>query len=93
MASEEHADQPHSSTQAHAKTAQANARKSSVRAVVEHVFAHQKNRFGLFIPLRPLGWVEMAYLGGVVVAGFLIGLIPAWKAYRNTLADGLSVRV
>ena len=28
---------------------QANARKSSVRARVEHVFAHQKNRFGLFI--------------------------------------------
>jgi len=52
-----------------------------------------ESRFGLFIPLRPLGGVEMVYLAGVVVAGFLIGLIPAWKAYRNTLADGLSVRV
>ncbi|GGN63197.1 hypothetical protein GCM10011349_47550 [Novosphingobium indicum] len=30
-------------------TARANAAKSSVRAHVEHVFAHQKNRFGLFI--------------------------------------------
>jgi len=30
-------------------TARANARKSSIRARVEHVFAHQKNRFGLFI--------------------------------------------
>jgi len=30
-------------------TAQANAKKSSVRAAVEHVFAHQKMRFGLFI--------------------------------------------
>jgi transposase, IS5 family len=29
-------------------TARANARKSSVRARVEHVFAHQ-NRYGLFI--------------------------------------------
>jgi IS5 family transposase len=29
--------------------ARANAKKSSVRARVEHVFAHQKNRFGLFI--------------------------------------------
>lgn len=29
--------------------ARANARKSSVRARVEHVFAHQKNKFGLFI--------------------------------------------
>jgi IS5 family transposase len=30
-------------------TARANARKSSIRARVEHVFAHQKTRFGLFI--------------------------------------------
>ena len=32
-----------------AATARANARKSSVRARIEHVFAHQKTRFGLFI--------------------------------------------
>lgn len=31
------------------RTAKANARKSSVRAAVEHIFGHQKNRFGLFI--------------------------------------------
>ena len=30
-------------------TARANAKKSSIRARVEHVFAHQKNRFGLFV--------------------------------------------
>ena len=30
-------------------TARANAKKSSVRAAVEHVFAHQKMRYGLFI--------------------------------------------
>jgi IS5 family transposase len=30
-------------------TARANAKKSSIRARIEHVFAHQKNRFGLFI--------------------------------------------
>ena len=29
--------------------ARANAAKSSVRAHFEHVFAHQKNRFGLYI--------------------------------------------
>ncbi|MEO1318856.1 MAG: transposase, partial [Pseudomonadota bacterium] len=29
--------------------ARANAKKSAVRAAVEHVFAHQKTRFGLFI--------------------------------------------
>lgn len=30
-------------------TASANAKKSAIRARVEHVFAHQKTRFGLFI--------------------------------------------
>lgn len=30
-------------------TAKASAKKSAVRAKVEHVFAHRKNRFGLFI--------------------------------------------
>ena len=30
-------------------TARANGKKSSVRACIEHVFAHQKMRFGLFI--------------------------------------------
>ncbi len=36
--------------------AQANAAKSSIRAHVEHVSAHQKNRFGLFI--RTIGLVR-----------------------------------
>ena len=30
-------------------TSRANGKKSSIRARVEHVFAHQKNRYGLFI--------------------------------------------
>jgi len=31
------------------RTSRANAKRSAVRARVEHVFAHQKNRYGLFI--------------------------------------------
>ena len=31
------------------RMARANAAKSAIRARVEHVFAHQKNRYGLFI--------------------------------------------
>ena len=38
------------------RTARANARKSSIRAGVEHVFAHQKGRFGLFI--RTIGFAR-----------------------------------
>jgi putative ABC transport system permease protein len=29
----------------------------------------------------------------VVAAGFLVGSIPSYRAYRLSLADGLSVRI
>jgi putative ABC transport system permease protein len=51
-----------------------------------------ENRFGLLIPVRALGATEWGYLALIVSAGFLIGLVPAWKAYRSSLADGLSPR-
>jgi len=50
-------------------------------------------RFGMHLALHPPGMVEWLYVGGVIVAGFVVGLVPAWKAYRNTLADGLSMRL
>jgi putative ABC transport system permease protein len=49
--------------------------------------------FGLYLPIKPLTTTEHLYLAGVIFAGLIIGLIPAWKAYRNSLSDGLSVRV
>ena len=52
-----------------------------------------ESNFGLYVPIRPLGKVEYIYIGVVCAAGFLIGFVPALRAYRNTLADGLSVRL
>jgi IS5 family transposase len=54
LAGGSHADQPHHRLKPEGKsmpiaTARANAAKSAIRTKVEHVFAHQKNRFGLFI--------------------------------------------
>ena len=48
---------------------------------------------GLFIPIRPPGVIELLFLGAVVMAGFLMGFVPALKAYRTALHDGLAVRV
>ena len=48
---------------------------------------------GLFIPIRPPGSIELLFLGAVVTAGFLMGFVPALKAYRTALHDGLAVRV
>ena len=52
-----------------------------------------EGRFGLLVPIRALDGVQMAYVGAVILLGFLAGLIPAVKAYRTALHDGLSVRV
>jgi putative ABC transport system permease protein len=52
-----------------------------------------EQQFGLHIPLSPLTGTQFLYLACVVLGGVAIGFIPAWKAYRNSLSDGLSVRV
>jgi putative ABC transport system permease protein len=52
-----------------------------------------EQQFGLHLPVKPLTAAEHLYVAGVVIAGLATGLIPAWKAYRNALSDGLSLRV
>ena len=52
-----------------------------------------EGQFGLRLPLTAPTELELIYLVGVVVSGFVIGLIPAVKAYRNSLVDGLTLRV
>jgi putative ABC transport system permease protein len=49
--------------------------------------------FGLYVPVQPPTQTAWIYLGAVAAAGLIIGFVPAWKAYRNTLSDGLSVRL
>lgn len=51
-----------------------------------------EQRFGLHLALRALGDTEYMYLAIVIVSGMLIGFVPAWKAYRTSLVDGLSPR-
>ena len=51
------------------------------------------DRFGLFLPLGFPGAREWWLLGGLMLAGIIVGLLPAWRGYRNSLADGLSTRL
>lgn len=48
---------------------------------------------GLHIAVTAPGGGEVMLLGAVAVAGFVVGIIPAYRAYRLSLADGLSIRV
>ncbi len=52
-----------------------------------------QNQFGLYIVGHAFTLVEITYLSVTLLAGMLIGLIPAFKASRLALKDGLSVRV
>ena len=52
-----------------------------------------ESRLGLFIAVS---WPSAYELGLVVLvgmAGVLIGLIPAWRCYRYSLADGMTIRI
>lgn len=52
-----------------------------------------EQHFGLFMPIQALTLTGYLYLLAVIGAGLLIGFVPALKAYRNSLADGLTVRL
>jgi putative ABC transport system permease protein len=52
-----------------------------------------ESRFGIFVPLGGPTTYEWTLLSAVIAAGFLVGSIPSYRAYRLSLADGLSVRV
>lgn len=52
-----------------------------------------ERHFGLFVEVgAPTGY-DLAIAAAVVGAGLLAGLLPSWRAYRNSLADGLSIRL
>jgi putative ABC transport system permease protein len=52
-----------------------------------------EKRFGIFVAVRGLSASDLAILGGIIAAALLMGLLPAFRAYRNALSDGLQVRV
>jgi putative ABC transport system permease protein len=48
--------------------------------------------YGLHLPIAPLKPDAWATLGTIVLAGCIAGLLPALRAYRLSLADGMTVR-
>ncbi|MGI9492028.1 MAG: ABC transporter permease [Geminicoccaceae bacterium] len=50
------------------------------------------SEFGLYLEIDGLTSREWLFLGAIIVAGLLAGLLPALRAYRLSLADGMMVR-
>jgi len=49
--------------------------------------------FGLWIPIDPPTLREVWVLVGVILAGAIVSMVPAIRAYRMSLADGMMVRI
>jgi putative ABC transport system permease protein len=49
--------------------------------------------YGLYLPLNLPSRYEWTLLGAILSAALLMGCVPAWRAYRQSLADGLSIRL
>lgn len=52
-----------------------------------------ESRLGLFIGVGAPSAYEIGLIALVGTAGLLIGLIPAWRIYRLSLADGMTIRI
>ena len=49
--------------------------------------------YGLYLPLSLPSRYEWTLLGAILGAALLMGAVPAWRAYRQSLADGVSIRL
>lgn len=52
-----------------------------------------ESRLGIFIAIGAPSVHELSLLGAVFAAGLAAGVVPAFRAYRLSLTDGLSVKV
>ncbi|GAM62474.1 ABC-type antimicrobial peptide transport system [Vibrio ishigakensis] len=59
-------------------------------AVIKPFIQHQ---YGISIELNFLTSYEWMLMGLVLIAGVIIGFIPAFRAYRQSLADGMTIRI
>jgi putative ABC transport system permease protein len=49
------------------------------------------SRFGLFVGIAGLTTHELILMGTVCALGFIIGIIPGYRVYRYSLADGMTI--
>ncbi|MDE1462379.1 ABC transporter permease [Spartinivicinus poritis] len=58
-------------------------------AVAQPVFMEL---YGIHIQISFLTQHEIMLLSIVIISGFFMGIFPAWRAYKNSLTDGMTIR-
>ena len=48
---------------------------------------------GITITIAMLSSYELVLIGAIMAAGFIVGLIPATRAYFYSLSDGMSIKI
>ncbi|MGF1911193.1 ABC transporter permease [Vibrio kasasachensis] len=49
--------------------------------------------YGIQLPLIMLSYYELGLIAAVQISGTVIGIFPALRAYRQSLSDGMTIRV
>lgn len=49
--------------------------------------------YGIVLSPMLLDGASLRLLSAILLSGLLLGLLPAWSAYRRSLSDGLSIRI
>ncbi|MDE0059179.1 MAG: ABC transporter permease [Defluviicoccus sp.] len=49
--------------------------------------------YGLYLAIAPPSERELLFLALVIAAGALSGAVPAWRAYAQSVADGMTARI
>ena len=52
-----------------------------------------ESTYGLYIPFKTLDQFDLMLLGSVLVLSVISGAIPAYRAYKRTLSDGLTIKM
>ena len=52
-----------------------------------------QQHYGLAIKLTAPSQYELILIGGIQLSGIIIGMIPAISAYRQSLSDGMTIRI
>jgi putative ABC transport system permease protein len=66
---------------------------SALYAVMAGAAPLIEERFGIFVAIRPPSVWELKIAGLILATALAMGILPAWRAYRNALSDGLTIRV